>query len=416
MEFILLDINCRKLFICDPNSFRVAIQIQLGFDTQPGVGCGIADQAYDHGATHQRHASPVLRDMAEHPMLNLVPFTRARGKVTDLDPQAQLIGQTLQGYLPQPHPVAVASARISRHQQFIRLGINGSAHLIPPVANRLDGKRRRVVIDPNADPAFIGSQVIDAVRDRVTRLRVFKIVNAHVDRVAFGSPTTPFLLEIPNQFSLFRIDRDDWLPTFLKGPNLFIDVLKLGIAIRVVGSFSRLPIGLQAIVHLMQKLSHGLMADGMPLVVQFLSQLAATFRRPFQGRLGVATGRGVEQLFQVAPQARIRLGQRFTTCSWLSHVLEFFRALDQKERSLLKLLHPDQDGIARQAGGLRHGGDSTPADRGGFSRRPAPSGPLVQERGERLVFGTDLKNDLCIHHNGDYKNNPDLLKLFLDAA
>jgi hypothetical protein len=56
----------------------------------------VADQV-NHGLNgSEGTASPVLRDVAEEAMLDLVPFAGARWEVRDVDRQGQVVGQALQ--------------------------------------------------------------------------------------------------------------------------------------------------------------------------------------------------------------------------------------------------------------------------------------------------------------------------------
>src|SRR5512135_2325121 len=82
MERISLNPYGRQFLVgyLDPGFITVGIQLRL--DMQPGLGLRVPDQVDDHGATQQRLAAPVLRDMANHPVLDLVPFTGAGREVT----------------------------------------------------------------------------------------------------------------------------------------------------------------------------------------------------------------------------------------------------------------------------------------------------------------------------------------------
>ena len=75
---------------------RIDVCVQLAADTQSGTGVCRRDQVHHHFVTYQGASAPVLRDAGKQPMLHLVPFTGTRGKVTDADGQAGLIGQALQ--------------------------------------------------------------------------------------------------------------------------------------------------------------------------------------------------------------------------------------------------------------------------------------------------------------------------------
>jgi len=55
-------------------------------------------------------------------MLDLVPLTRARRKVRDVDAQPQVIGQTLQRGFPAPRAIAVTAARIGGDIEGVRGG------------------------------------------------------------------------------------------------------------------------------------------------------------------------------------------------------------------------------------------------------------------------------------------------------
>ena len=75
-------------FICHENNLS-----KEHYDAQPGRGACVANQV-DHGLEGaQRTPAPVLRDVAEQPMLDLVPLARARREVADVDAQAGVVGQ-----------------------------------------------------------------------------------------------------------------------------------------------------------------------------------------------------------------------------------------------------------------------------------------------------------------------------------
>jgi hypothetical protein len=56
--------------------------------------------------------------MAEHAMLNLIPLARSWWEMAHRDPQFRLVGQPLQGHLPQPYPRPIAATTIGSHHQF----------------------------------------------------------------------------------------------------------------------------------------------------------------------------------------------------------------------------------------------------------------------------------------------------------
>ena len=98
------DVEGFHLGLADPDALAVGARVERAIDFQAGLGGGGADQL-DHGeASGERPAAPVLRDVAEQPVLDLVPLRRARRIVVDVDDEPGLIGQLWQFELPQPHP------------------------------------------------------------------------------------------------------------------------------------------------------------------------------------------------------------------------------------------------------------------------------------------------------------------------
>src|SRR5215813_15327829 len=330
-------------------------------------------------------------------MLNLVPFAGPGRKVANRNLQAKFIGQLRQFDLPQPRSAALAPTRVSRHQQFSGFRVGDPAHLVPPAPDRLHGKLRRVMIDPDTDPPFVAGQLINSIRDSFAQLRVFKLMNAHLDRVSRGAPRLAGLLAITDQFFLFRVNRNDRLATFLKRPHVLVHGLELLVPIRMIRSCFGFAIGLQAIVHLMKQIDHRSVAHLMPPPSQIFTQVVTAFRGPLQGRLRIAAGREVKQLFQVALQSAISLVQRLAPTTWNPYprwLVQTFKDL----RALQDLFHPSQNGIARQTGRFRYGRSSTPAERSSFSSGPMPSNFLVHYGSERFILLAYLGYSFYVHH------------------
>src|SRR5713101_4965644 len=76
----------------------------------------------------------------------------------------------------------------------------------------------------------------------------------HIDFFGFalGSPFAARILEIADQFLLFRIDRDDRLAVLQKTASLFVDVFKLSIPVHMLASFVDFPVGLSPTMQLPQ--------------------------------------------------------------------------------------------------------------------------------------------------------------------
>jgi len=58
-------------------------------------GGGVADEFDDDFPCFQRHGAPVLGDVAEHAVFDLIPFTRSRRVVRDGDGEARFISELL---------------------------------------------------------------------------------------------------------------------------------------------------------------------------------------------------------------------------------------------------------------------------------------------------------------------------------
>jgi len=102
VELRFLHTNLRQIFVADLNSGGIFACVQPGLDLQSGFGFGVANQVYDHLVTGQRFPTPVRRDMTEHTMFDLVPLAGAGRKMTDRQAKTGVVGQSLQGHLPQP--------------------------------------------------------------------------------------------------------------------------------------------------------------------------------------------------------------------------------------------------------------------------------------------------------------------------
>ena len=102
-------------------------------------------------------------------------------------------------------------------------------------------------------------------------------------------PLLAGIIVVSHQFLLLGVHRND-RPPRRQGPlHLGVDMTELGIAVGMILAFLHLPIALQAVVLIAQKLRHFLIADWMLLPCQFGSQRPGAFADPPQGRFGIAT-------------------------------------------------------------------------------------------------------------------------------
>src|SRR6266851_6907412 len=197
-------------------------------------------------------------------MLEPVPLTGARREMTDRDRETRAIRELLQLPLPEPKPRAIAPAGIGGDHERPSLAIGRSPHALPPSADRVHGEARRVMIDPQTHPPFVAVEIVDAVRDRLPLRRDHEIVHPDAVRCSRGAPGPARVLEVPDQFLLLRIYRDRGLPQPLKPAHLPGDVAELPVAIRVLRTFLRLGVPLQAVAQFVEQFGDHRVADLMP--------------------------------------------------------------------------------------------------------------------------------------------------------
>ena len=119
----MLQLKPFHLCLADLGSAGVGTGVEFRLHFQPFGRGGVGDQVDDDLMAHQRLTAPVLRDVTEEPMLDLVPFARSRRKVADAQTQSRSVRQLLQSNLPQPAAATVAPTAIGRDQQFARSGV-----------------------------------------------------------------------------------------------------------------------------------------------------------------------------------------------------------------------------------------------------------------------------------------------------
>src|SRR3954447_5819704 len=158
---------------------RVGRRVECGADGQAGLGGGAANEVNDHVVAHQGTAAPVLRDVGEQAVFDLVPLAGTRREVADGHAQPGLVREALQRDLPQPRAAAVAAAPVGGDEQVGGTGVGGGAHLLPPAADGGNRQLRGVVVGAYAHPALVGPDVVDAVGDGVPHRLAREVV--HVD-------------------------------------------------------------------------------------------------------------------------------------------------------------------------------------------------------------------------------------------
>ena len=370
--------------------------VQGRFDPQALFGAGVGDQVNNHFVADQRAAAPVLRDVAEHAVFDFVPFAGPRREMTDMDRHRQCIRQVLQRDLPQAATAAVAAAAISGHEQLFGGGMSLHAHLLPPAMNGRDREPRGVVIDPHADPAFVLGDVVNAVRNRLAQLFVDEVIDQNFFRLALREPFPSSVAVIPDQFLLFSVNRDHRLQAFLERHHAGVDVLELGIAVRVLAPFFGFAIALQTIPLGSQQSAHGTRADRMPLASQFRRQLRGAFASPAQRRHRIAACDGINQISQRLGQLGIMLRGCLASSARLTQSRRNRRL--GLLRAGVQFCQPVCNRVAGDPRRAAHRDDAPPTQRPRLRSRPLSPQPLIQQRSQRRVSKFNRLDDLCIVH------------------
>ena len=219
MKIGWLQVDCCQFFVRHFDTRWIETLVEFGLDFETLWSRSRRNQVEDDFVTHQRSATPILRDVAKHAMLNLVPLAGARRKVADLQRNAQPIGQVLQGNFPQPVTASIAAPTVRRDQRLARLTMMLHAHFAPPTPNRLRRKSSRIVIDADADPTLVFSQVVHPVGNGLAQVLVNEVVEQDFYGLTPGLPLTAAHAEFADQLLLFGVYRNDRLTPLLKGLN-----------------------------------------------------------------------------------------------------------------------------------------------------------------------------------------------------
>ena len=210
----------------------------------------------------------------------------------------------VRGLLDPPESAVIVS--VARVRVAVR------AEVLPPADDRVDRELGGIAGDPDADPALVRGQVVDAVRDRVPELLVLEVMTADLDRPALGLKLAADRLEIADQLSLLGVHADHRLTRRDRLADGLVDVRKLRVAIRVLGALPRLLVRLQAVPLGLQQPQHGAIDDIMAHLPQRLGELRAALRRPPQRRLRIprVTGSTSRSRSSASPGSRSRIGVR----------------------------------------------------------------------------------------------------------
>src|SRR4029077_7740382 len=195
----------------DEDALRIARLIEFAANGKSRIGLGGADQIDDHTVADEGLGTPVDRDEGEHAVLDLIPLAGAGRQVVDFDVDVEFVGQTLELEFPEANARAIAPAAVRRDDQLGGYRIAGAGDLLPPAADALNREGGGIVVHADADPAVIGSKIINPIGDRSAQFLDQKVMNPALFRISLGSPFAAIVLEVTNQPFLLGIDRYDGL-------------------------------------------------------------------------------------------------------------------------------------------------------------------------------------------------------------
>ena len=121
--------------------------------------------------------------------------------------------------------------------------------MAPPPSNGGYCKFSSVVVSADIDKASIACEVIYAVGISTGKFWVWKVMTLNLDRLLGSKPLLAPIGVIADKFLLLGIHRYDGKPMFHGLAHRCIDVAKLSVTVRMVGTFLGLPIGALADRH-----------------------------------------------------------------------------------------------------------------------------------------------------------------------
>ena len=82
VEAVTTDVDRGKFFVGNLDACIVPVLVEFGFDGKSCLGCSIGNGVVNHLLTYKWPSTPVLCNVAEHPVFDLIPFTRAWREMT----------------------------------------------------------------------------------------------------------------------------------------------------------------------------------------------------------------------------------------------------------------------------------------------------------------------------------------------
>src|SRR5262249_39459586 len=393
MELVTDNVHLIKRFVSDFDAFWVDVGVKFTSDGQSSTGgCG-SNEIHNHLMADKRLPSPILTDVCKESMFNLVPLAGSWWQMANGDLQTSFIGQLLQLGLPQPGPVPVAAATVSGDQHTLGVGVGLLPHHVPPAPDARHRKRCSIMIRSHIHPTRVLRRVIHPIWSDLAQLGNLKIMDADSLRLSLRPQLPSLSFEIPYQLLLFRIDRNDRLIGGLKCLDLLVNMLKLGIAVWMRAPLERLPVGLQAIVQLMEQCCYHPVAGLMSHPLQFVGKLAHTLGCPAQWRFRIASGHWFYKTLQVRAKGLIRFtGALASSAGFADAARGILRWVPLPSGQ--EFFAPGRDGGPGRPGCPSNQRGASVAKRQSLCANIEPKAPLVQQWSQQCIA---LFEQLSLH-------------------
>src|SRR4026208_2329935 len=199
----------RELPFC---SVRCRVPVRLA--AQPDLRFRGANEFENLFVTDQRLSSPIAADMRKQAVLNRVPFGSACRKMRHYDCQSEFVCHLLQPIFPSPTTIAIGIAAVTFNQQFMLVRVMLSSDPQPPAFDRPDSKLRCLVRSSHDDEPLIASHIVYPKWNGHTISIAWIIIRQDFPRLS--PPRAASVFEVPDQFTLLRINADYRLASFKK--------------------------------------------------------------------------------------------------------------------------------------------------------------------------------------------------------
>jgi hypothetical protein len=137
-----------------------------------------------------------------------------------------------------------------------------------------------VVADPDTYAAGVRGDIVNPVRDRLSKVLVDEVMHVDLVGTAFRTIVAASVLEAANQFLLLGVDRNHWLTRGLGADHRGVDVLELRVPVRVMAAFQCLAVHLAAVFQQTQQFRNAAVSDLVTHTAQGRGQLRMALRDP----------------------------------------------------------------------------------------------------------------------------------------